>query len=130
MMSVFRKLSWLFRRRPKERDLLDEISFHLSEDPEERESDGLSAEDARRTARVQFGNVAVVQEDVRSAWSWLVLEQVWQDLCYAARGFRRTPAFTAGAVAVLAVGIGANLALLQIFDSVFVHRYSFPNADS
>jgi len=130
MMSVFRKLSWLFRRQRKERDLLDEISFHLSEDTEERESDGLSAENARRTARLQFGNVAVVQEDVRSAWSWLVLDQLWQDLCYAARGFRRAPAFTAGAVAVLAVGIGANLALLQIFDSVFVHRYSFPNADS
>src|SRR6476659_7371263 len=130
MLSIFRKLSWLLRRQRKEADLLDEISLHLAEETEERQNDGLSAEDARRAARVQLGNVVLVQEDVRLAWSWLVLEQLWQDLCYAARGFRRTPAFTAGAIAVLAVGIGANLALLQIFDAALVHRYSFPNADT
>src|SRR5262249_7524146 len=68
MISICRKFAWLFQWRRKEADLLDEVAFHLAEEMEERQNDGISAEDARRSARVQFGSVASVQEDVRTAW--------------------------------------------------------------
>ncbi len=66
------------------------------------------------------------------SWSWpsVVLEQVTQDLRYGARGLWRARGFTAGAVAVLALGVGANLALFQVFDAAIVHRYSFPVAEA
>jgi predicted permease len=104
--------------------------FHLNEDTEDKARDGLTREDARRAALLQFGNPARVQEDVRAAWSWILLDQLRQDLSYAVRGLWRSPGFTAGALAVLAVGIGANLTLLQIFEAATVYRYSIPAAES
>ena len=55
-MAFFRKLSWLFRRRRKESELLEEVMFHLNEDTEDKARDGLTREDARRAALLQFGN--------------------------------------------------------------------------
>src|SRR3954468_12192744 len=56
------------------------------------------------------------------------VDQVRQDLSYAVRGLWRSPGFAAGAIAVLALGIGANCALFQIFDSTLIHRYTFASA--
>src|SRR5262245_36970365 len=60
----------------------------------------------------------------------IVIEQFCQDILYAIRGWWRAKGFTAGAIAVLAFGIGANLALWQLLDAMIVHRYSIPDADS
>src|SRR5207247_792474 len=116
MTSFFRKLRWLVRRRGREANLHEELQFHIDEEAEERASDGLAKEDAQRSARLDLGNLTSVKEETRSAWSWMWLEQLCQDLSYGVRVLRRAPAFTLGAVAVLALGVGVNLAELQIFD--------------
>jgi len=63
-------------------------------------------------------------------WSWLWLDQLWQDLCYGARVLGRAPGFTLGAVTVLAIGVGVNLAEFQVFDAMIFHRLTVADADS
>jgi hypothetical protein len=67
--ALFRKFIWLLRRRLKEAELEEELQFHLDEEAEERRATGLSAEEAYHAARRQLGNVALLKEDTRAAWS-------------------------------------------------------------
>ena len=76
-----------------------------------------------------FGSTVRLREDSREVWLWPWLEQLWQDLCYGARALRGAPGFTLGAVAVLALGVGVNLAEFQIFDAV-IHRIDVRDASS
>ena len=115
MRKLFRHIGFLFNRRRLERELAEEMEVHREMMPAER--------------RRHFGNAARLREDAREAWSWPWLDQLWQDLCYGARVLVRAPGFTVGAVAVLALGVGVNLAEFQIFDS-FLHRLTFRGADS
>ncbi len=68
MTSFFRKLSWSLRRADKEAELQEELQFHLEEDAAERQAQGLGDAEARRAARRELGNVAIVQEDTRATY--------------------------------------------------------------
>ena len=76
MNSFFRKLRWLIRRPDKEAELREELQFHLEEEAEQRQGDGLTEDEARWAARRELGNLALVQEDTRAAWGWARLEQL------------------------------------------------------
>jgi hypothetical protein len=65
MTSFFRKLSWLLRRPDKEAELQEELQFHLEEEAAERQAQGVANAEARRAARRELGNVALVQDDTR-----------------------------------------------------------------
>ena len=80
MNSWLRKLGWLIRRRTRERELQAELQFHLDEEAEERRQEGLPEADARLAARRDLGNIAIVQENTREVWGWILLEQLSQDL--------------------------------------------------
>ena len=80
--------------------------------------------------RSQFGNTTRLSEQSREAWSWSWLEQLFQDLSYGIRVLSRAPVFTLGAVTVLALGVGANLAEFQIFDAMIFHRLTIRDAES
>jgi hypothetical protein len=108
MNSFFRKLSWLAQRRHKEDELREELQFHLEEEAEQQQAEGASAEEARWAARRELGNVTLVREDTRSAWGWIRLEELGQDLRYAFRTMNGNRLFTALAVLSLALGIGAG----------------------
>jgi len=94
MTSFFRKLSWLMRRRRKEAELEEELRFHLDEEAEQRQAQGLSTKEARWAARRDLGNVALVQESTRDTWGWTGLEQLGQDLRYAFRTMASNRLFT------------------------------------
>jgi predicted permease len=126
-MSFFRKLEWWVRRRAKEDELRDELEFHLSEEADDRRAAGLTDNQANLAARRDFGNVTLVREDARAAWTWTLVEQMLQDVRYALRTMRRNPVFTSLAALSLALGIGANTAIYSFMDAILLR--SLPVAD-
>jgi predicted permease len=116
MQKLWRRAYFLLHRRRLERELAEEMEIHREMMPPDRRSD--------------FGNAMRLREESREAWTWIWLQQFWQDLSYGARVLSRAPAFTLGAVAVLALGVGVNLAEFQIFDAMIFHRLTIRDVDS
>ena len=104
------------RRDAAERDLDAEIEDHLAREVESLERSGVSPSDARRQARLAFGGLDGTRERTRDAWGTTLVDSVVQDLGYACRGIAARPAFSLGVTLTLALGIGANAAMLGIVD--------------
>ena len=130
MTSFLRKLAWLTRRARKDAELQEELQFHLDEEADERQSDGLTTEDARRAARLDLGNPTLVREDTRAAWTWRLLEQFVQDLRYGARTLAENKTFSALAILSLALGIGANAAIFSFMDAILMRSLPVPDPQS
>ncbi len=126
MTSFFRKLSCLTRRH-REDEILEELQFHLDEEAEGRQAEGMTQEAAQRAASRHLGNITLVKEETRAVWTWIFWEQLSQDLRYALRTMINNRAFTALAVLSLALGIGANTAIYSFMDSILLR--SLPVAD-
>lgn len=117
-MSFITRFFALFRRSKLDRDMADEMRAHIELQAERNRAAGMSEVDARAAALRQFGGVAQVQEQARDARGWVWLDQFVQDLRHGVRLVRRNPGFTAAAVTVLALGIGANAAVFNLVRSL------------
>src|SRR5512138_1612823 len=95
MTSLFRKFTWWLQRRRRERELDEELRFHLEEEREEQRASGLPASQAAWAARRDLGNLTLLREDTRALWSWTPLEQLAQDFRYGVRTMLRNRTFTA-----------------------------------
>ena len=107
-----------FRRRDRAQEIHEEIESHLAMRAELNRGSGMPPEAARSSARRQFGNAALIEEDVRRVRGFAWLESLAQDASYAFRGFLRSPVFTATAVLTIALGIGASTAVFSLVDRV------------
>ncbi len=127
MTSLFRKFTWWIQRRRKEDQLREELNFHLAEEADEHQAGGLTEDQARWAARRDLGNVTLLREETRTLWSWILLEQLAQDLRYGLRSMFKNRLFTALAALSLALGIGANTAIYSFMDSILLR--SLPVSD-
>jgi predicted permease len=129
MNTLFRKLLWLARRREKEAELSDELTFHLQAEVDDRKEHGIADDEARAAARRELGNVALVSESTRAEWGWGPLEQFVRDASYALRQLRKAPTFSAIAIATLALGIGGVTAIFSAVDAVLIRPLPYADAD-
>lgn len=120
-------MKWWLRNRAE--DLDRELASDLALEEEEQREGGLSAEEARYAARRAFGNVAMIGEQAREAWGWGPLERFGQDVRYALRQLRRAPGFACAAILIMALGIGANVALFTVVRCVLLKPLPYQDPD-
>jgi putative ABC transport system permease protein len=99
-MRLLRRLLYLVQRERHARELAEEMAYH------------------RELAGRAFGNATLAREDARGVWIWRGVDEAWQDARYAIRAMRRQPEFTAAAVAIVALGLGATTCVFGLLDAL------------
>ena len=122
--ELFRRAWYLGRRQQFDRELDEEVQFHIETRADELEQAGLTRDHALAQAKREFGSAALVREDTRSAWELRWLEDVVADLRYGVRSLRRNPAFALTAIACLALGIGVNTTIFSLSSELLFSRPS------
>jgi putative ABC transport system permease protein len=110
-------------------DYQDEVQQHLQMLTERFRAQGMSAEDAARAARLQFGNTTLLKEDRRELQSLTGVEAVWLDFRYAIRTLSKSRAFAAVTIATLGLGIGAATAIFSVIDNVLLAPFPYQGAE-
>lgn len=132
LQTWWRRLTWRLRAartsESLERDLSDEMRLHIDLEAEDLvRTRGLDPIEARRQALVRFGGVERFKEEHRDARGIRWFEELAQDIRYAARSLRRSPAFALTAISVLALGLGSSTAIFSAVDAVLVARLPYPD---
>src|SRR5216683_2519522 len=118
---------WQIKKRDS--DLERELRSDLELEEEEQREGGISEEEAHYAALRAFGNPTVIREQTLAIWSWNWLESLARDLRFSLRTLCRTPGFTVIAILVMALGIGANVALFTVVRGVLLKPLPFDDPD-
>ncbi len=128
-MSVWPRLrSWtvaMLRRTRMEREMDEEMRFHIEAHAAHLVSQGVPQQEALRQARLEFGGMALTKEECRDAVGVSFLETLLQDVRHGVRTMLRTPTFAVIAIVVLALGIGANTAIFSVVDAVLLRPLAY-----
>ena len=123
------RLKQLFSRKQLYSELSQEIQAHLDEKVDDLVADGMPREEAIHSARREFGNVQLIQENSREVWGWPCVESVLLDIRHGLRALSHSPVFTVVALLTIAIGIAANAAVFSVVNSVLLKPLSYPHAE-
>ena len=120
LSDLLHRLRALFRRNAVERELDEEMRFHLEQQVDSYVREGLSRSEAARRARLEFGALEQIRDEHRDARGVGVMSHLARDLRHGLRQFRRSPGFTALAVLCLGLAIGVNTSIFGVLNSVLL----------
>jgi predicted permease len=116
-----------FRRRRADAELMEEMESYMAEEIAENMARGIPEDEARRRARIKFGNPGAIRETLWQQNTVAIIDNLWRDLRYATRTLMRTPGFATIAILLMALGIGASVALFTVVRSVLLKPLPFPD---
>jgi len=123
------RIEMLFKRNKAADRLDEELRFHLERETAENIASGMDAEEARVQAIRAFGNPALLRDQTQTTWNWTWLELLLRDVRFGLRTLLRAPGFATIVILVMALGIGANVALFTIVRSVLLRPLPFTDPD-
>ncbi|HEY4320865.1 MAG TPA: ABC transporter permease [Gemmatimonadales bacterium] len=125
LTDLFERIRMLVFRRREERELHDELAFHVAMETEQKRRDGLDSSEARRQTLAELGGIERTKEEVREARGTRGPTDLVTDVRYGLRALRQRPAFSVVAILTIAIGIGATTAVFSALDTVLLQALPF-----
>ena len=128
LRAWLRRIMAVFGSARREREMADEIASHLQLHVDDNLRAGMTPEEARRQALIKFGPIEAIKEQHRERRGVPVLQHVGQDVRYALRWLRKTPAFSVAVIATIALAIGVNTAMFTVLNAAALQPLRTPQS--